>query len=126
PPPPPPPPPGNTFSNNTHYTIRDNATVTSRIGVTGEPGYAPSNLAVHVNITHNWSGDLEIVLYAPNGSYAILQYPDYNNDGNINKTYDVNASSVKSNGTWKLKVIDDDVWGDGGDYGTLNGWSVTF
>jgi pseudomonalisin/xanthomonalisin len=81
---------------------------------------------VHVNITHNWSGDLEVVLYAPNGSYAILQYPDYNNDGNINTTYDVNASSVRSNGTWKLKVIDDDVWGDGGDYGTLNSWSMTF
>jgi subtilisin-like proprotein convertase family protein len=33
---------------------------------------------------------------------------------------------VKSNGTWKLKVIDDDVWGDGGDRGTLNDWSMTF
>jgi subtilisin-like proprotein convertase family protein len=40
-------------------------------------------------------------------------------------TYSVNASSVSSNGAWKLKVIDDDVWGDGGDYGTLNGWSMT-
>jgi len=100
--------------------------VTSTISVTGESGYAPSDLPVHVNITHNWSGDLEIVLYAPNGSYAILQYPDYNNDGNISTTYDVNASSVLSDGTWKLKVIDDDVWGDGGDYGTLTGWSMTF
>jgi pseudomonalisin/xanthomonalisin len=108
------------------YPIADDATVTSKIGVTGESGYAPSNLAVHVNITHNWSGDLEIVLYAPNGSYAVLQYPDYNNDGNISTTYDVNASSVLGDGTWKLKVIDDDVWGDGGDYGTLNGWSLTF
>jgi pseudomonalisin/xanthomonalisin len=126
PPPPPPPPTGGTFSNNTVYPIADNATVTSQIGVTGESGDAPSNLPVHVNITHNWSGDLEIVLYAPNGAYAILQYPDYNNDGNIDKTYSVNASSVLADGTWKLKVIDDDVWGDGGDYGTLNGWNMTF
>jgi pseudomonalisin/xanthomonalisin len=94
--------------------------------VTGEPGAAPSDLAVNVNINHNWSGDLEIVLYAPNGAYAILQYPDYNNDGNIHNTYSVNASSVQGNGTWKLKVIDDNVWGDGGDYGTLTGWSMTF
>jgi pseudomonalisin/xanthomonalisin len=94
--------------------------------VTGEAGAAPADLSVHVTINHNWSGDLEIELVAPNGSYAILQYPDYNNDGNINSTYDVNASSVSGNGTWKLKVIDDNVWGDGGDYGTLTGWSMTF
>ena len=126
PPPPPPPPSGGTFSNDNHYVIPDNGTATSNISVTGESGAAPSDLPVHVNITHNWSGDLEIVLYAPNGAYAILQYPDHNNDGNIDKTYDINASSVSSNGTWKLKVIDDDIWGDGGDYGTLNGWSMTF
>ncbi|WP_426661555.1 proprotein convertase P-domain-containing protein [Rhodanobacter aciditrophus] len=116
---------GGTFSNNTQQAINDNATVTSSISVTGEPGAAPSNLQVHVNITHNWSGDLEIVLYAPNGAYAILQYPDYNDDGNINKTWTVNASSVQGNGTWKLKVIDSDPWYSG-DYGTLNSWSLTF
>jgi subtilisin-like proprotein convertase family protein len=33
---------------------------------------------------------------------------------------------VQGNGTWKLRVIDDNVWGDGGDYGTLTGWSMTF
>lgn len=126
PPPPPPPPTGDTFSNNHHYAIRDDGRVTSKIAVSGEPGAAPSDLKVHVNITHNWSGDLEIVLYAPNGAYVVLQNPDYNNDGNIDATYDVNASSVQGNGTWKLKVIDYDTWGDGGDYGTLNGWSMTF
>ncbi len=125
PPPPPPPPPSGTFSNNTVYTIQDNGDVTSPIPVTGESGNAPTNLAVYVNITHNWSGDLEIVLYAPNGSYAILQYPDYNNDGNISTTYTVDASSVPADGTWKLRVIDDDPWYSG-DYGTLNDWSLTF
>jgi pseudomonalisin/xanthomonalisin len=64
------------------------------------------------------------VLYAPNGAYAVLQYPDYGNDGNIDTTCDVNTSSVQSNGTWKLKVIDYDPWYR--DYGTLNGWSLTF
>ncbi|MDO1528955.1 protease pro-enzyme activation domain-containing protein [Fulvimonas sp. R45] len=116
---------GGTFSNNTAKTIGDNATITSNISVTGEPGAAPSNLQVHVNITHNWSGDLEIVLYAPNGAYAILQQPDYNDDGNINATWTVNASSVQGNGTWKLKVIDNDPWYLG-DSGKLNSWSLTF
>jgi len=113
------------FSNNTPVVINDNATITSNIAVTGEPGNAPSNLKVHVNITHNWSGDLEIVLFAPNGDYAILQQPNYENNGNINKTYTVNASAVKGNGTWKLEVIDNDPEYYG-DYGTLNNWSLTF
>ena len=113
------------FSNNTPVVINDNATITSNIAVTRESGNAPSNLKVHVNITHNWSGDLEIVLFAPNGDYAILQQPNYENNGNINKTYTVNASSVKGNGTWKLEVIDNDPEYYG-DYGTLNNWSLTF
>ena len=113
------------FSNNTPVVINDNATITSSIAVTGESGNAPSNLKVHVNITHNWSGDLEIVLFAPNGDYAILQQPNYENNGNINKTFTVNASSVKGNGTWKLEVIDNDPEYYG-DYGTLNNWSLTF
>jgi pseudomonalisin len=113
------------FSNNTPVTIKDNATITSNIAVTGESGNAPSNLQVHVNITHNWSGDLELVLFAPNGDYAILQQPNYENNGNINKTFTVNASSVKGNGTWKLEVIDNDP-DYYGDYGTLNNWSLTF
>lgn len=120
-----PPPTGGVFSNNTAKVINDNATVTSSISVTGEPGAAPSTLKVHVSITHNWSGDLEVVLYAPNGAYAILQQPDYDNDGNINATWTVNASSVQGNGTWKLKVIDNDPWYLG-DYGKLNNWSLTF
>ncbi|EIL98048.1 protease pro-enzyme activation domain-containing protein [Rhodanobacter sp. 115] len=120
-----PPPTGGVFSNNTAKTIADNATITSSIKVTGEPGAAPSTLKVHVSITHNWSGDLEIVLYAPNGASAVLQQPDYNDDGNINATWTVNASSVQGNGTWKLKVIDNDPWYYG-DYGKLNNWSLTF
>jgi pseudomonalisin/xanthomonalisin len=124
PPPPPPPPSGKTFSNGRDYVIRDNGTATSKISVTGEPGNAPSDLAVNVQITHNWSGDLEIDLYAPNGAYATLQSPDYNNDGNINSTWTVDASSVSGNGTWKLKVTDYDPWY--GDYGKLTYWSMTF
>jgi subtilase family serine protease len=119
------PAPGGTFSNNKKMVIGDNRTIKSSISVTGEPGAAPSNLQVHVNITHNWSGDLEIDLVAPNGAYAELQAPDYGDDGNINTTWTVDASSVQGNGTWKLRVIDNDPWYSG-DYGTLNGWSMTF
>lgn len=119
-----PSPAGQTFSSNRAYAIGDDAKVLSPITVAGVSGKAPSDLSVHVDITHSWSGDLEIVLLAPSGAYAILQYPDYRNHGNIDKTYTVNASSVTANGTWKLEVIDfSPGWTDSG---TLNGWSMAF
>ncbi|WP_279236714.1 protease pro-enzyme activation domain-containing protein [Dyella sp. RRB7] len=116
---------GAVFSNTKAVTIGDNATITSSIAVTGESGNAPSNLQVHANIKHNWSGDLTIELIAPNGSTTVLQQPDYDDDGNINTTWTVNASSVPANGTWKLKIIDNDpeYYGDSG---KLNSWSLTF
>jgi len=113
------------FSSSKQVVINDNATITSSIAVTGESGNAPAALKVHANITHNWSGDLTIEIVAPNGASAVLQQPDYNDDGNINTTWTVNASSVQGNGTWKLKVIDNDPYYSG-DYGTLNSWSLTF
>jgi xanthomonalisin len=113
------------FTNSKQAVINDNATITSSIAVSGISGNAPSNLKVHANITHNWSGDLTIEIIAPNGAYAVLQNPDYDNDGNINTTWTVNASSVPANGTWKLEVIDNDPQYYG-DYGTLNNWSLTF
>jgi xanthomonalisin len=113
------------FSNTKQVVINDNATITSSIAVSGLSGNAPATLQVHANITHNWSGDLTIELIAPNGAYAVLQNPDYGDDGNINTTWTVNASSVPANGTWKLKVIDNDPQYYG-DYGTLNSWSLTF
>ncbi|GLQ91462.1 protease pro-enzyme activation domain-containing protein [Dyella acidisoli] len=116
---------GGVFSNNKQVVINDNATITSSIAVTGRTGNASSTLKVSANITHNWSGDLTIELVAPNGAYAVLQNPDYGDDGNINTTWTVNASSVPANGTWKLKVIDNDPQYYG-DYGTLNSWSLSF
>ena len=116
---------GGVFSSSKSVVINDNATITSSIAVSGVSGNAPSNLKVHASITHNWSGDLTVEIVAPNGAYAVLQNPDYDNDGNINTTWTVNASSVTANGTWKLKVIDNDPQYYG-DYGTLNNWSLTF
>lgn len=116
---------GGVFSNDKSVHIGDDATINSSISVTGQSGSAPSNLKVHVSIAHNWSGDLAISLVGPNGKKIALQNPDYNDDGNIDKTYTVNASSIPGNGTWKLRVLDDDPWYTGDD-GTLNSWSITF
>jgi PKD repeat protein len=117
---------GGTFSStDTPVTIGDNATIQDGIAVSGVSGNAPSTLKVNVNITHNWSGDLEIDLIAPDGTSYTLQSPDYNNDGNINTTYTVDASADAAAGTWQLQVIDNDPWYSG-DAGTLNSWSLQF
>ncbi|RDD79924.1 hypothetical protein DVJ77_20015 [Dyella tabacisoli] len=114
-----------TFSNNSSQQIDDNVTVNSSIAVTGKSGNASSTLKVHVSITHNWSGDLGITLIAPDGTTTVLQSPDYNDDGNIDQTYTVDASSSVANGAWQLQVVDNDS-GYTGDSGTLNSWSLTF
>jgi xanthomonalisin len=116
---------GGTFSNSNAMAIGDNVTVTSTIAVSGLSGNGPSTLKVAANISHNWSGDLTIQLIAPDGSTTVLQNPDYNNDGDINTSWTVDASSMPANGTWQLQVIDNDPQYYG-DSGTLNSWSLSF
>ena len=70
-------------SVDTPVTIDGNATINNSVAVTGVLGNAPATLRVHVDITHKWSGDLEVDLTAPDGTLYALQSPDYNNDGNI-------------------------------------------
>ncbi|WP_266159434.1 alkaline phosphatase family protein [Dyella silvatica] len=113
------------FSNNTPMSIGDNATMASSIAVSGRSGNASSALKVQVSIAHNWSGDLTITLIGPDGSQVVLQNPDYNDDGDINATYTVDASAIPANGSWQLQVSDDD-GGVPGDSGTLNNWSLSF
>ena len=117
---------GGTFtSTDTPVTIGDNATINDNIAVSGVSGNASATLQVNVNITHNWSGDLEVDLIAPDGTLYTLQSPDYNNDGNINSTYTVNASATAAAGTWQLQVIDNDS-SYSGDAGTLDSWCLKF
>ncbi|GAA3816792.1 M4 family metallopeptidase [Streptomyces phyllanthi] len=115
---------GTTFENTTDVSIPDNgAAVTSSIAVTGRTGNAPSNLAVAVDITHTWRGDLVIDLVAPDGTaYRLKNFSSSDSADNVNETYTVNASSEVANGTWQLRVQDQAAQ----DTGRINGWSLTF
>ncbi|WP_426702188.1 protease pro-enzyme activation domain-containing protein [Rhodanobacter sp. Col0626] len=116
---------GNVFSNTTPVAIGDNATITSSIAVSGIAGNASKTLKIHASITHNKSGDLQVKIIAPNGASAVLKSPTYSGGSNIDTTWTVDASGVAANGTWKLQVVDYDLFRSG-DKGTLNNWNLTF
>ncbi|MCT7352187.1 S8 family peptidase [Streptomyces sp. 15-116A] len=117
------PPPGDRFENTEGAAIADNSTVESPVTVTGVSGNAPSDLAVEVNITHTYIGDLQVQLIAPDGTaYTLKSYGTGGSSDNINTTYTVNASSETANGTWKLRVSDNANW----DTGRLNSWALQF
>ncbi|GHE42670.1 peptidase M4 [Streptomyces capitiformicae] len=115
---------GTSFENGTDVSIPDNgAAVTSSITVSGRTGNAPSNLAVGVDITHTYIGDLQVQLIAPDGTaYTMKAYGTGGSSDNIATTYTVNASSEVANGVWQLRVQDNAAQ----DTGRINGWSLTF
>ncbi|MEG3630688.1 S8 family peptidase [Streptomyces poriticola] len=117
------PPTGNVFTNTTDVTIRDNATVTSSVQVTGISGNAPADLKIAVDIKHTYRGDLRIEIVAPNGSSAVLKNTSSGDSAdNVITTYSVDASGVAANGTWQLRVTD----AYSGDTGYIDSWGLTF
>jgi aminopeptidase S len=115
-------PPGPRFENPADVTIPDLTTVESPITVSGVAGNAPSALAVGVDITHTYRGDLVIDLIAPDGSAYRVKTSSNDSADNVVTTYSVNASSEVANGTWKLRVQDV----ASADTGRINGWSLQF
>lgn len=116
------PPAQLTFENTNSQAIPDNnaSGITSDIDSTAT--VTAGRVAVNVNITHSYRGDIRLTLIAPNGSEFKMK--DNNNDGadNINETYTVNVNNINAQGNWKLKVSDH----YRSDRGTLNSWSITF
>jgi aminopeptidase S len=116
------PPAGPRFENPTDVAIPDLSTVESPITVTGVPGNAPGDLAVGVDISHTYRGDLVVDVIAPDGSVYNLHNRSGGSADNLVATYTVNASAEVANGTWRLRVRD----AARADTGTINGWSLQF
>lgn len=111
------------YDNAADIAIPDGGSTSSSVNVSGEGSSGPSNLQVHVQIVHSYSGDLRITLIAPGGGSVVLKDPDYyDGSNNVNQTWSVDASSVNPNGTWTLKV--DDVYG--GYSGYIDDFRLTF
>ncbi|NNE32872.1 MAG: T9SS type A sorting domain-containing protein [Winogradskyella sp.] len=120
------------------------------VAVTGIGVLGTTNILdqVDIDITHTWSGDVELFLIAPDGT-TIVELTTDNGGGGDNFTgtqfRDDAATPVTSgtapfsgphqpeqplttfngidaDGTWTLNFCDD----AGGDVGTFNSWSITF
>lgn len=111
-----------TYSNPMDFPINDNATVNSPITVSARTGKAPADTSVSVNIVHTYIGDLKVDLVAPDGSTYNIHNRTGEGTHNIVKTVTLNLSSENLNGTWKLRVSDNEAE----DTGYINSWSLNF
>ncbi|WP_433323458.1 S8 family peptidase [Spirillospora sp. CA-294931] len=86
-------------------------------------GQARAALPVKVDIDHTFTRDLKIDLVGPSGKvYALKAAGGIGESGGVHKTYTVDASAEKANGTWKLQIQDLFMY----DEGKLTGWSIDF
>ena len=99
--------------------IVDNEIVTSDVKVEGCEGNASASSEATVEITHPDQGELSLYLYAPDGTYYVLQR-DGGSGENLSETYTVDLSDEEANGTWTLSVKD---YADG-NTGTIDSWSL--
>jgi len=82
---------------------------------------------VSVNITHTWSGDLQLNLIAPNGQNILLRDNNGQHTIDVQDTYDsvdhpalAGLAGGQVHGTWRLHVQDL----ERRDTGRLNAWSI--
>jgi subtilisin-like proprotein convertase family protein len=136
------------FSNDQGKTIRDDRvhTINSKIDVSGLQGNI-TDLNIQLDIDHTWTEDLQVQLFAPDGTRITLfnavggDGQDFNNTGLDDEagesienadapfrgvfkpTGDLSKFDGKDpNGTWKLRIRDKFAE----DGGRLNSWKVSF
>ncbi len=117
------PPPSSScaaVTNGTDVAIRDLATVTSPITVSGCSGNGSAASTVEVHIEHTYRGDLVVDLVAPNGGVARLSDRAGGSADDLHGTWTVDLSSVAANGTWSLRVRD----AVSGDVGYVDSWTL--
>lgn len=92
--------------------------VTSDIVVT-EAG-SISSLAVSVDVTHSYRGDLQIFLVRDETRVVLLDRTG-GADDNVEETFSIaDFNGTDAEGTWRLEVVDNASF----DVGTLNSWSL--
>ncbi len=112
-----------TVTDSTVIAIADLATISTTFTVAS--GLEIEHLALTINTTHTFYGDLAITLFAPDGSNYVLSDGAIavSRSGTVSWTYGLDhLRGVDSGGVWRLEIRDDEA----GDAGTLNSISATF
>ncbi|MEH6420652.1 M14 family zinc carboxypeptidase [Pseudomonas sp. CGJS7] len=111
-----------TYTNDTDVAIVDNATVESSIVVSGRTGNGGASTPVQVTIYHTYKSDIKVDLVAPDGTVYNIHNRTGGSADNVIGTFNKNLSSEPLNGTWKLRVNDN----QNSDTGRIDSWSITF
>ncbi|MEU3795527.1 M4 family metallopeptidase [Streptomyces fructofermentans] len=118
---------GRFFVNPARFDIGNWKTIESPLIVSGRKGNAPSDLKVTVDLVHPWVGGQIVTLVSENGTEIPVK-PWYwdTGEGAVHATYTVDASALRANGTWKLRVTDSTPGIFTVEPGHLDRWSLTF
>ncbi len=112
---------------NNSIPIPDSDLQGVKSGIANWENITVEEIEVTVNITHEFLGDLEIYLIAPNNQQVLLQSRTLGCRTNLQATYNMRSHpalksflSLSAIGTWQLWVIDYSPQ----DIGKLNSWSL--
>jgi C1A family cysteine protease len=110
-----------TYANTESVAIPDNdddgITSTIEIADAGQIG----SMAVNLDITHSYIGDVSVILEGPNGELAVLADASESSEDDLVRTIVVDEfDGADAQGTWTLYVWDEAKY----DEGTLNEWSL--
>ena len=113
--------------NSRQISIPDNSLQGVKSAIAINESSTIKDIQVTVNISHDFLGDLEIYLIAPNNQQVLLQNRTLGRRTNLQTTYTIASHpalkqllSLSARGTWQLWIIDYAPQ----DVGRLNSWSL--
>ncbi|HYW17820.1 MAG TPA: S8 family serine peptidase [Nodularia sp. (in: cyanobacteria)] len=113
--------------NSRQLSIPDNDQAGIKSAIAIQESSTIKNIQIIVNITHDFLGDLEIYLIAPNNQQVLLQNRTLGRRTNLQTTYTIASHpslkqllSLSAKGSWQLWLIDYAAE----DVGKLNSWSL--
>jgi serine protease len=111
-----------TFANDTDVAIRDNATATSAIAVSGRAATLSAPVTINFALKHPASGELKVELVMPDGLVLLLHNRAGGATPNLAGRVSLQAPGRAANGTWTLRVTDQVT----GNTGLIDRWSLAF
>ncbi|MEA5575309.1 S8 family serine peptidase [Anabaena sp. UHCC 0451] len=113
--------------NKQQIAIPDNNKKGIRNAIAINENVTIADIEVTVNISHDFLGDLEVYLIAPNNQQVLLQSRTLGRQTQLEKTYTVRSHpvlkqllSLTTKGNWQLQIIDHSPE----DVGKLNSWEL--